>query len=446
LIEPKRITAALAGAAKARCARGAHAAQKAHAAQVARETRGAHAVQKANAAQVTRETRGAHAAQKAHAAQTALIALAALASLAALLLLSSCGASVAAQPAPELLQPVVAPVDLVQVRRGDIRPQKVAEGIVVPYSKGLSFLAADAPISAIHVTHGQRVSEGELLAELDMSVWRSRLDGAQSELDHIVRVAEYENTIANIRLEQKQMDVDAAQNGEDAYLTELGLREYKKRDDIRRETHALDVARLQARINALSAQEENYKMYAPFDGVILSIESLMIGNYPSGRAPFLYLADLNRLTVRSLTEQTSFFTSARSIAAIIGDTEWPIEIIPYTLEEQLAFYYEGITPPARFGFINEGGSFEAGSAPPTDKRVLIMTREPSSEDVIIIPINAAHTETASDDEGVTSRQEFAYVDVNGVRERRDIRCGRRSDIWLEVIDGLAEGELVYVSE
>jgi macrolide-specific efflux system membrane fusion protein len=345
-----------------------------------------------------------------------------------------------------LIQPVVAPVDLVQVRRGDIRPQKVAEGIVVPYSRGLSFLASDAPISAIHVKHGQTVSEGELLAELDMSVWLSRLEGAQSELGHLMRVADYEDAIADIRLELMQMDAKEAAGRDGSQVAALNLGEYEKRDDIRRETHELDRARLQSRIGALAARKGNYKISAPFDGVIISIESLMIGNYPSGRAPFLYIADLNRLTVRSLTEQTSFFASAQSIIAVTGDDEWPIAIIPYTLEEQLAFYYEGITPPARFGFMTEGDSFAAGQAPPTDKRVLIKILEMSSEDVIIIPINAAHTETASDDEGVTSRQEFAYVDVNGVRERRDIRCGRRSDILLEVIDGLEEGEYVYVAE
>jgi hypothetical protein len=148
--------------------------------------------------------------------------------------------------------------------------------------------------------------------------------------------------------------------------------------------------------------------------------------------------------VRCLTEQTSFFTAASFVVAVIGENEWLIEIIPYTLEEQLAFYYEGITPPARFRFADEDNSYTDKPVPPTDKRVLVVSHEIGSEDVIIIPINAVNFEVASGDDGGTSRQEFAYVDVNGGRERRDIRCGRRSDIWAEIIDGLEEGEFVYV--
>ena len=363
---------------------------------------------------------------------------------------ASCSAGAIGQSPPaELIVPVEAPADLVAVRRGDIKPVKVAEAIVVPYSLGLSFRAADAPISAVYVTHGQSVVEGELLAELDVSVWLDRLANAREELSHITRVSAHDDTISDVRISLAQMDLYEAASELDKTLAELNLLDLMNRDIVRRETQDLDRERLQARIDALEAQQDNYYIYAPFDGIILSIEALTVGDYPSGRVPFMHIADLNRLTLRCLTEQTSFFSAAQSIVAVIGDGEWDIEIVPYTLEEQLAFYYEGITPPARFNFIDgDGGDGGDGArnqgVPPTDKRVLIMSHEIGREDVIIIPINAAHIETASDEEGTSSRQDFAYVDLNGARERRDIRCGRRSDVWIEVIEGLEEGELVYV--
>ena len=358
---------------------------------------------------------------------------------------AACSPGMAFQTMPvELLQPVEAPADLVAVRRGDIKPVKVAEAIVVPYSQGLSFRAADAPIAAIYVTHGQKVAEGDLLAELDTTTWLNRLKDAREEMEHINRVSEYEDFTANVRIELAQIDLQEAPAGLDRTIAELALQELLNNESSRRSSRELDKSRVQAYIDLLETQNDDYAIYAPFDGVILSIEPLTIGDYPSGRVPFIYVADLNRLTMRCLTEQTSFFSVAESIIAVIGEDEWVAEIIPYTLEEQLAFYYEGISPPARFAFSGiEGGHFDE-HAPPTDKRVLLMANEIGKEDVIIIPLNAAHIETASNDEGVASRQDFAYVDINGVRERRDIRCGRRSDIWIEVIEGLSEGELVYV--
>jgi len=360
--------------------------------------------------------------------------------------LASCASAAIplAAPAPELIRPVEAPADLAPVRRGDIKPVKVAEGLVVPYSRGLAFSSSDAPISAIYVAHGQSVSEGELLAELDKEPWLDRLANARGELDHLLYVAAHEDRISDIRLELARMDADEATGEDERYIAELNVGELMARDVIRRETAELDIARLRARIAALEAQKDDYTIYAPFDGVVLSIESLTIGDYPSGRTPFLFLADLNQLTIRALTEQTSFFTTAQELIAVIGDKEWPIEVVPYTIEEMLAFYYEGVNPPARFKFVVEGGAFETGKAPPTEKRVLIMARDAGREDVIMIPVNAARIETAGDEEGGTSRQDYAYVDVNGVRVRRDIKCGGRSDIWIEVVEGLSEGELVYV--
>jgi multidrug efflux pump subunit AcrA (membrane-fusion protein) len=364
--------------------------------------------------------------------------------LAAAPLLTSCAPSAASGAPPELIKPVEAPADIVPVKREDIRPVKVAEGIIIPYSLGLSFMASDSPISAVHVAHGQQVAEGDLLAELDKSVWSERLADSMEEIAHNIRVSEHEDLLADLWLEAAQIAVDEAENEDEWAYAMFNIQEYYKRDEIRRETQELERARLQTRIDALEEQRDNYAIYAPFSGTILSIEPLKPGDYPPGRQPFLYLADLQRLTVRCLTEQTSFFSIAESIIAVVGDDEWPIELVPYTLEEQLAFYYEGITPPARFNFGVPEGTPSGGAVPPTDKRGLIMAYEASREGAPTRPINAAHIETASDDEGMTSRQDFAYADVNGVRERRDIKCGRRSEIKIEVLEGLSEGELVYV--
>ena len=358
-------------------------------------------------------------------------------------ILCSCSPGAAGPPPPELVRPVEAPADIVPVVRGDIKPIKVTEGIVVPYSQGLNFLMADAPIAQIYVTHGQNVEEGELLAELDTSYWQERLDGARAELEHLERVISHENLIADINEESFEINIGRLEESDEKAVALLNLQEFQKRDSIRRETQELERSRLQNRIDSLEAQKDGYYIRAPYSGVILSIEPLMTGDYPPGRNPYIYLADPNRLTLRCLTEQTSFFSSADTVKAVIGDDEFPIEIIYYTLEEQLAFYYEGITPPARFEFTREGDGYPGGNTPSIDKRVLIMAYETGREDVLCIPVNAAHIETASED-GTVSRQEFAYVDVNGVRERRDIRSGRRSDISIEVVDGLAEGELVYV--
>ena len=69
--------------------------------------------------------------------------------------------------------------------------------------------------------------------------------------------------------------------------------------------------------------------------------------------------------------------------------------------------------------------------------VTISIETGTSEDALRIPANALYT-----DEGGN----YGYIVEEGRRTRRNIQVGTKTEIMIEVTEGLEEGETVYVQE
>jgi multidrug efflux pump subunit AcrA (membrane-fusion protein) len=109
-------------------------------------------------------------------------------------------------------------------------------------------------------------------------------------------------------------------------------------------------------------------------------------------------------------------------------------MLQYTHEELMAFYFASITPPIRFRPLDTSVQLTA------DKRALIEVKGEEIENTLIVLPNAVHQEISDG----TGYQFYVYSDNNGARERTNIKCGLRSDVAVEVLEGLEEGDMVYV--
>ena len=88
--------------------------------------------------------------------------------LALLLCLCGCAAETG-QQVPELLEPVGIKPQVISVGRGNLVNMKALTGCVVPYAEGVAFRVGGR-IGKVHVLPGQQVSEGEVLAAVDVEV------------------------------------------------------------------------------------------------------------------------------------------------------------------------------------------------------------------------------------------------------------------------------------
>ncbi|MDR2606105.1 MAG: hypothetical protein LBC38_02340, partial [Oscillospiraceae bacterium] len=196
--------------------------------------------------------------------------------------------------------------------------------------------------------------------------------------------------------------------------------------------------RLQFKIAALKAKEPDYEITAPFDGTVINIAELGFGNYIAPRGAFIWLADMADLSIQCFdAAMHDALLHSKRVTADFGSGEQPIEAIPYTNQELLAFSLENKTPPPRFRLLS--GTLS------TENRVLLRVYGDSRQDVLTLIPNAVRDDAVTAD-GVTTHNRFVYIDENGVSARREVKVGLSSEIAVEILSGLEEGDKVYVQE
>ncbi|MDR2606245.1 MAG: efflux RND transporter periplasmic adaptor subunit, partial [Oscillospiraceae bacterium] len=185
-----------------------------------------------------------------------------------LIVLASCSDKSSEYSVPELLRPVNAPVDVVQVTRGDVVQLNVFEGTVIARNEALRFMATDAPVSEVYCAPGDFVSAGTLLAVMDKTALNAQIDMYSSMLEF------NEATWTNANTQSEVAIARSVQYGS----AELAEQQQKQLDfDIK--SQQIERERLQFKIAALKAKEPDYEITAPFDGTVINIAELGFGNY-----------------------------------------------------------------------------------------------------------------------------------------------------------------------
>ena len=202
---------------------------------------------------------------------------------AAMLLLCACSAN---EAAPQLKDSVRAQYDTAEVLRGDVQSLSV-------YGAGISmeFVSADTSASGtvqqVHVSLGDAVQEGDLLAQIDTDRLQSRLDGLNSQLEQLAD--RYEQQLETAKAQLQIVSLQKSQAGADTQL--LGLEEEKLQAKIAYLEGSLSeqTAQLQRSIaEAEQAVKDSY-VYAPCDGVVAGVDA-RAGRYVTQGAAILRIA------------------------------------------------------------------------------------------------------------------------------------------------------------
>jgi multidrug efflux pump subunit AcrA (membrane-fusion protein) len=334
-----------------------------------------------------------------------------------------------AASAPELIEPVAVPADLVPVRRGDISLHTIAPAVVKPEVEALHFMKTDVPLLAIHVQPGQVVTAGEVLAELDTADHLEELDELRDELAHLELVWAHENDQARADIELIRLQPFSG-----TYTRELQryqAEEAERALTLETELQAIERERMEALIAEGERRLGEFTITAPFDGVVMHVADI----YPGApldppRQDIIWLADMSAPRIEC--DSWNFRTVGGNIryAASVGELEFDIVREELSSEEALEFFYAGLPVPRRFQPV------DASVRLSPDQHIYIHAYGGEKEDVLWLPPNAVHTDSGF--------SHFVYTDMNGVRVRRGVEIGLITDIQYEVTEGLEEGEMVYV--
>ena len=219
--------------------------------------------------------------------------------------------------------------------------------------------------------------------------------------------------------------------GPTSTVKELEIQELELALEQTRQLRGLELEKRQASLGALQKKMGKNEIVAPCSGRIVYVSEIRRGDAIQGYTPVIYIADESRL--RLLTDYVSESTvkSADRVYAKILDQEFDISYIPYEKSEMIQMALNGEEMRAQFSVDAREGVLQAGQF------AVVMLYQSYRKNVLTIPINALYQDGSG---------QYVYRQVNGTRMRCNVKTGMTTDTKVEILEGLEEGELVYVKD
>lgn len=335
-------------------------------------------------------------------------------------LLSGCFLLPREAEAPEL--PLVTPYAgadyaTAEVVRGDLVSVSRVSFTYSPTRKeDLRFSVADRAYGVIYVSVGDEVTEGQLLAELDTAAETAAIRETENALERLRIQLQNAYRELNIALEEEALLGGGSTVTSDA-----------RRSDISYYQSSIDI--YEKRLEEQQTGLEALRLYAPFDGTVTYVKTVDRMSR-SGKAD----------TVVSVTDAASaVFTARTADYALfpVGET--------FTVTAGEEEYLCVSRDPADFGFSTE---LMAGG----QKNVCLELLEANVPEGSVRGETTIVLETRENVNMVVSRAVFtvgerSYVyheDETGLKTAQEVTCGLDNGSYVEIIDGLEEGDYVII--
>lgn len=317
---------------------------------------------------------------------------------------AGCGTNETKEENIELLAPVEAVVDIEVAMYRDLYELVIKDGELAPHTEELSF-GANGSVSLLHVEIGSEVETGELLAEQEEEGVRSAAEKA-----------------LNKYLEEKKAYMDSIKNAKKKIATGLTETEREWYDLLLRqaeETWVVQEPVLWKAWEEARAKVGNSKVYAPYDGVVTAVAAQ--GTNLAAGQPVLAVADLTReyVVVSGYLAPSEYDTYER-VYAIINGREVELTYMEELMQEEGPVTYYTAEDLNGAGF----GDF-----------ILVCMVKDYHEQALSVPNTAVYKDSSGN---------YVYLLEDGVRVRRAVTTGYKNNVYTEIMEGLEEGDQVYV--
>lgn len=308
------------------------------------------------------------------------------------------------------------------VTRRDIRSDLMLSGEIVPAVQVEVKSEVGGKVKQIHVNAGQSVKKGELLLTVDDTDLLTERESALKDIEG-----------AQLVVDKNRGNYERARALFDENLISKEVFANLKADlDIAENT----LEKSESRLKELDDRLRKTRIEAPTDGTVLDIlvdEGQVVVPAASVNAgtALLTVADLDTLLINSHVNQMD----AGKLA--VGSR---IEIRRRPGQEPATARIEHIAPLATVKNNIKGFAIEAlieTSQPDLKPGMSVAMKLPvaRSDDVLAIPIGAVFRD---------EDEEVVYVRKGSETERRRVRIGLTNYSYAEVVDGLSEGEEVFL--
>ena len=341
-----------------------------------------------------------------------------------------------------------AQVATVAVTRGDVEDAVTALGTLQPRDYVDVGTQVSGQLRKIHVDVGSDVKEGDLLAEIDPTVYRTRVEADRAQLRNLQ--AQVNEREAQRRLAQQQFArqaglLKANATSQEAYQSaEAALRVAEAQI----EALKAQIAQTESNLRGNEANLGYTKIYAPMGGTIVSISARQGQTLNANQqAPIiLRIADLDTMTVWTQVSEAdvgrltigmdAYFTTLGS-----PDRRWSgklRQILPTPEVVNNVVLYNAL-----FDVENPEHMLK------TQMTAQVFFVRAAARDALIVPAAALLPERARRSAQAApgaegARTERVRVLVGGHVEERQVTVGVRDRVAAEILSGLQEGEQVVV--
>lgn len=337
----------------------------------------------------------------------------------------------------------------VEVRRGNIEALVTATGVLQPRTYVDVGAQVSGQLETLHVQVGDEVKQGDLLAEIDPTVYLARVDGTRAQLRNQqaqLKDRKAQLTLAEIQLQrQKNLFAEDATTREALQSAEASLRSAEAQI----EALSAQIEQTQSTLRAEEANLEYAKIYAPMDGTIVTIDARQGQTLNASQTtPILMrIADLDTMSVQAQVSEADigqleagmpvYFTTLGNQGRRWEGELSRIEPTPL-VENNVVLYY------ALFDVPNPGGRL----LPQMTAQVFFVAG--AADDALIVPVSALrygerpqrNAEAAS---GNGRPATVSVVRPGAEPALREVRIGVTDRVHAEILSGLSEGERVLLS-
>lgn len=312
-----------------------------------------------------------------------------------------------------------------RVVRRDLGSTVIATGIVKPMVGAEVKVGSrvSGVVKRLRAQIGDKVAAGQVIAELDDAELRAKLNQNLAALEK----AKADRELAVMNMERLRL---------------LHEKDFVSQQELDQSENALKVAEAQidlarANVDLARVQLEYAKIVAPVPGVIASI-STQEGETvaASFAAPtFVNIIDLDRLEVQAYVDETDIGRIREGLEASFTVDTYP--------DTDFRGRVTAIHPKAviQDNVVNYIVTVEI-----TDAQGRTLRPEMTANVTVFLEVRkgalAVPAAAVSRDGGDRS----VMVLENGRRERRSVKVGRRDGGYLEILEGLTEGETVVIIE
>ena len=342
------------------------------------------------------------------------------------------------------------------VNRGTIEQTVLAEGIVKPLRMVAVGAQASGRITAVHVSVGQQVSQGDLIAEIDSVTQTNDLRNAEASLANVR--AQLASQQAQLRLAERTLERQS-QMRRNLSVTQTDYDSAEEAVAVAQaqiEALGAQIAQAEIGIETARANLDYTRITAPIDGTVLAVVSQegQTVNSVQQAPTIVVLGQLDQMQVlaqiseadiiRVEAGQPVWFTTLGEPQRVYHATLEAVEPAPESVVNDSslagssgssstttseAIYYNG-----HFTVPNEDGRLRTYM---TAQVHIVLGR---AEDVLTLP-SVALGQIAAD-----GTQTVRVQTRDGQIETRQVRIGLNDRVNAEVVEGLSEGDRVVTGQ